>query len=129
MCKLCGRCNLRRHWNAWRCRTASSPFEYSLPIDIIPASSVMGDAGYGFQGHVVAQDKILEEDIHCQTPKHRLYRECVYRLGDGLVIDHLISNEAINSASGGPDELFCQLQKEGFGLERLRMKQSVGQFS
>ena len=26
VCKLCGRCNLRRHWDAWRCRTVGCPF-------------------------------------------------------------------------------------------------------
>ena len=129
VCKLCGRCNLRRHWDAWRCRTVGCPFEYRLPMDVIPASSVMGDAGYGFQGHGVTQDRILEPEIQCETRKHGLYRECVYQLGDGLVIAHLISNNIINSAPAGPDELFCRLQKEDFGLERLPMKQSVGQYS
>ena len=85
-------------------------------MDVIPASSVMSDAGYGFQGHGIAQDKILEPEIQCETRKHGLYRECVYQLGDGLVIAHLIPNDAINSATGGPDELFCQLQNEEFGL-------------
>ena len=129
VCKLCGRCNLRRHWDAWRCRTAGCPFKYSVPMDVIPASSVMGDAGYGFQGHGVTQDKILESEIQSETRKHGLYRERVYQLGDGLIIAHLISNDIINSASAGPDELFCQLQKGNFGLERLPMKQSVGQYS
>ena len=36
------------------------PFEYRLPMDVIPASSVMGDAGHGFQGRGVVQDKISE---------------------------------------------------------------------
>lgn len=98
-------------------------------MDVIPVSSVMGDAGYGFQGHGVAQDKILEAEIQCETRKHGLYRECVYQLGDGLVIAHFISNDIINSAPAGSDELFCRLQKEDFGLERLPMKQSVGQYS
>ena len=61
--KLWGWYNSRRHWGAWRCRTAGCPFEYRFPIDVIPGSSVMGDAGYGFQGHEVAQDKILEPEI------------------------------------------------------------------
>ena len=127
VCKLCGRCNLRRHWDAWKCRTEGCPFEHRLPMDVIPASSVMGDAGYGFQGHGVSQDKIMDPSIKCEVRKHGLYRECIYPLGDGLVISHLISNNVINSAPGGPDDLFCQLQRGGFGLERLPMKQSVGQ--
>ena len=43
-------------------------------MDVIPASSVMDDAGYGFQGHSVAQDKILEAEIQCQTRKYGLNR-------------------------------------------------------
>lgn len=129
VCKLCGRCNLRRHWDAWRCRTEGCPFEHKLPMDVIPASSVMGDAGYGFQGHGVSQDKVSEPSISCEIRKHGLYRESVYQLGDGLTISHLNANNVINSAPGGPDDLFCQLQKEDIGLERLPMKQSVGQCS
>ncbi|CAF9907780.1 MAG: hypothetical protein ALECFALPRED_003886 [Alectoria fallacina] len=125
VCKICGRCNLRQHWDAWRCRTEGCPFEHKLPMDVIPASSVMGDAGYGFQGHGVSQDKISEPSIICEIRKHGLYRECVYQLGDGLTITHLNSNNVINSAPGGPDDLFCQLQKDDVGLERLPMKQSV----
>ena len=98
-------------------------------MDVIPASSVTGDTGYGFQGHGVVQDKVLETSIQYEARKHGLYRECLYQLGDGLVIAHLISNNIINSAPAGPDELFCRLQKEDFGLERLPMKQSVGQYS
>ena len=129
VCKLCGRCNLRQHWDAWRCRTEGCPFEHKLSMDVIPASSVMGDAGCGFQGHGVSQDKVSEPSIICEIRKHGLYRECVYQLGDGLTITHLISNNVINSAPGGPDDLFCQLQTDDVGLERLPMKQSVGQCS
>ena len=128
VCTLCGRCNLRRHWDAWRCRTKGCPFQYSLPMEVIPASSVTGSVGYyGFQGHGIRQDKVLEPSIKCDIQKHGLFRECVYKLGDGLVISHLISNDVVNSAPGGPDNLFCQMQEENFGLERLPMKQSVGQ--
>ena len=129
VCKLCGRCNLRRHWDAWRCRTEGCPFEHSLPMEVIAASSVMGDAAYGFQGHGVSSDKVFEASIGCKVRKYGLYRESVYELDDGLIITHLNSNDAINGAPGGPDHLFCQLQKEDIGLERLPMKQSVGQYS
>ena len=129
VCELCGRCNLRQHWDAWRCRTKGCPFEHRLPMDVIAASSVAGDAGYGFQGHGVSQDIISEPSIKREVRKHGLYRECVYQLGNGLTITHLISNNAINSAPGGPDDLFCQLQIEDLGLERLPMKQSVGRYS
>ena len=98
-------------------------------MDVIPASSVAGDAGYGYQGHGVSQDIISEPSIKREVRKHGLYRECVYQLGNGLTITHLISNNAINGAPGGPDDLFCQLQTEDLGLERLPMKQSVGQYS
>lgn len=96
-------------------------------MDVIPASSVMGDTGYGFQGHGVTQDKVVEQSIKRDAQKHGLYRECVYELDHGLTISHLISNNIINNAPGGPDELFCQMQMEDFGLERLPMKSSVGQ--
>ena len=50
--------------------------------------------------------KDLGTAIQCETRKHELYRECLYQLGDGLVIAHLISNDIINSAPVGPDELW-----------------------
>ena len=129
VCNLCGRCNLRRHWDAWRCRTEGCPFEHRLPMEEISASSLTGNAGYGFQGHGITQDKILEPSIKREVRKHGLYRECIYQLGDGLTIAHLVSNDAINSAPGGPDDLFRQLQTQDHGLERLPMKRSVGQCS
>ena len=129
VCELCGRCNMRQYWDAWRCRTEGCPFEQKIPMDVIPASNVIGDAGYGYQGHGICHDKSFEESIVCNTRKLGLYRECVYQLGDGLTITHHISNNIINSASGGPDELFSQLQREDMGLERLRMKQCAGECS
>ena len=129
VCKLCGRCNLRRHWDAWRCRTEGCAFEHKLPMDVISASSLLSDGDPGSQGHGICQDKVLEQTISSSTQIHGLYRECVYQLGDGLVISHHISNNVINRAPGGPDELFYQLQKDDFGLERLPMKRSVGQCS
>ena len=122
-----GRCNLRRHRDAWRCRTAGCPFEYSLPMDLIPTSSVMGDrlsiqiqssngcypsvqcdgrCGLWLSRPWPRPRKDLGTAIQCETRKHELYRECLYQLGDGLVIAHLISNDIINSAPTGPDELW-----------------------
>lgn len=98
-------------------------------MDVIAASSVMGDEWYGFQGHGVPQNKVLEPSLECEVKKHGLYRENAYRLGDGLIIAHINSNNTINSAPGGPDELFKRLQVDNLGLERLPMKQSVGQCS
>ena len=126
VCKICGRCNLRRHWDAWRCRTKGCPFEYKLPMDVIPASSVMGDAFYGYQGHAVPGDKIFEPSIYREPGKCGLFRETVYQLGEGLSIAHLSSDNIINAAPGGADELFCDMQKGDLGLERLPMNTSVG---
>ena len=128
VCELCGRCNMRSHWDAWRCRTKGCPFEQKIPMDIISASSVMPEHEYGFQGHGVCQDKFSESSLSREVRKHGLYREIIYGLGNGLVIAHLISNNTVNSAPGGPDDLFCQMQKEDCGFERLPMKQSVGKY-
>lgn len=98
-------------------------------MDVIPASSVMGDTIYGYTGIGINHDNISEEIIECEERQHGFYRECVYQLGNGLTITHHISNNVINSAPGGPDDLFCQLQKEDMGLERLPMKQCVGKCS
>ena len=71
-------------------------------MEVIPASSVTGDAGYyGFQGHGIREDKVLEPSIQCDIQKHGLFRECVYKLGNGLVVSHLLSKDIINSAPGG----------------------------
>ena len=129
VCNLCGRCNMRRQWDAWRCRTKGCPFEHQLPLNVIPASSVLGDTIYGYTGHGLNHDDVSEESIECQELTYGFYRECVYQLGNGLTITHLISNNVINAAPNGPDDLFCQLQKEDMGLERLPMKQCVGEYS
>ena len=95
------------------------PLEHKLPMDIVLASSVIGDGAYGFQGLRLCRDKVSESTISRGVRKHGLYREVVCDLGNGFIISHLISN-------GEPDNMFHQMQKEDCGLERLPMKQSVG---
>ena len=108
VCKLCGRCNLRRHWDAWRCRTDGCPFEHKLPMDVIPASSVTGDTIYGYTGHGISHDDVSEEIVEGKEQLLGFYRECVCQLGNGLTITHHISNNVINSEAGGPDDLMVQ---------------------
>lgn len=93
-------------------------------MDVIPAASVMGDNWYGFQGYGVPRNKALESSLTCEIRKHDLYRKNLYRLGDGLIITHINSNNTINSAPRGPDELFHILRVDDLELERLPMKQS-----
>ena len=95
-------------------------------MDVISATSVMGDHGYGFQGHGVCIDKFADATISREVQMHGLYREIIYGLDKGLTISHLISNTIINGTPGGADDLFYQMQVEDCGLERLLMKQSVG---
>lgn len=85
-------------------------------MDVIQASSVMGDAGYGLQGHDIRQNTVLEPEIQSEIRKHGLNHECVYQLGHGLDIAHLVSNDFIDGAPAGLDELFCRLQKKDLRL-------------
>ena len=63
-------------------------------MDVIPASSVIRDAFYGYQGHAVPDDKDFEPNIHRKPGKCGLFRETVYQLGEGLSIAHLSSNKS-----------------------------------
>ena len=108
-------------------------------LDVISATSVMGDHGDGFQGHgvcidkfaeatvsrEVCQDKVVQANISRKVQMPGLYREIIYGLDEEPTIYQPTSNTMINSAPDGADDLFYQVQVEDCGLERLLMKQSV----
>lgn len=102
VCKVCGRCNLRRHWDPWRCRTEGCPSEYKLPMDVDPALSALGDAFYGYQGHAVPEDEVFGPSIHRETRQCGLFRETVYQLGEVLNIAYLSSNTCPRIRSSMP---------------------------
>ena len=128
VCTRCGRCNSRRDWDAWRCRSEGCDFEWRLPRDIIPASAVMGDLKFGFQGHAICDDEVLDSRIEITEERLGFWRVIRYEIMPGMVISHFCANDVINGKPGGADDIFGILQQGQLNLERQVMDSSVGKY-
>lgn len=128
VCRQCGACIPRRHWDAWKCQTIGCGFTYKVLGEPVSASAVAGDSCRKFDGPAMSEDKILGSTIKCHTEQHGLFRVSKYDLPEGCFVVHLHSNDTINRAPGGPDDLFWDLQRTDIGLTRHSMKQAVGLF-
>ena len=125
VCRNCAKCCARTHWDAWRCdNEAGCNFMYQIPRASLTILDVI-DPNQTFNGHAISADKTT--DIF--STEEEYYGFFYIRKYDmpglpGIQFTHFLSNNAINQAPGGPDDLFVALQEEEIGLRRYRMKTS-----
>ena len=118
VCPQCGRCNPRIDWDAWRCLACD--FILAPPREIIPASAVMGDQHYEYQGHAIFEDWFEDDTIVTyKSHEHGHYRIHIYELADGIQVSHAQSNGYLNDLPGGANDVFRGLQQANLGLRRL----------
>lgn len=127
VCPECGRCNSRKDWDAWRCETKGCEFVHKLPLDILSAADVADEWSEQFEGPAIPTDIFDEKLVKRTIERHGLYRIHTYELPSGDTITHFLPTGTVNKAPGGPNDLFRALQVVDIGLQRFRMKQSVGQ--
>lgn len=121
VCPDCGGCCQRRDWDAWRCQTVDCGFKLTLPREIIPASAVMGDLLYEYQGHAISEDWWLKEQITCEITTHGFYLIHTFHLPYGITVTHGHANAIINSQPGGANHVFRGLQQAELDLKRLNV--------
>ena len=129
VCPHCGRCNARRHWDAWRCQTEGCSFIRSLPHKMVYLNDVNNGLLDTFHGHAIPADTIEDPKITLKVVKHGFFRMHSYCLSPGSTISHFLSNEPINATPGGANDVFYALQKVDIGLQRFPMKSAVGGYS
>ncbi|KAI9676062.1 MAG: hypothetical protein M1817_000805 [Caeruleum heppii] len=75
-------------------------------------------------GHAIPQNefqKPITETIRL-TANYRIH---TYHLPECGTVTHFLANSVINSAPGGPDEMFLAMQREKIGLKRFPLKLSL----
>lgn len=126
VCPLCGRCVSRRHWDAWRCPTVGCGFIHKLQGEPLSALAVTEDLNNRFEGPAIPEDVMSHAMIKRTLGQHGLYRVHKYDFPFGCTASHIFSNDTINAAPGGSDEVFLGLQTENLGLRRFPLSSSVG---
>ncbi|GFF64652.1 hypothetical protein IFM60648_01339 [Aspergillus lentulus] len=134
VCPRCQKCISRKYWRGWKCTDelsqisrkgeTSCTFEKMLTVQPVSLRSVIDDFGLGPNKRACHFDpKFAVPDIDDETLFP--YRKLTYRIPGVGSITHFVANRIINSRSGGPNDLFRQLQVADFGLRRYPLQQSV----
>jgi hypothetical protein len=88
----------------------------------------MGDLKFGFQGHAICDDEVLDSRIEITEERLGFWRVIRYEIMPGMVISHFCANDVINGKPGGADDIFGILQQGQLNLERQVMDSSVGKY-
>ena len=127
VCRRCGRCNSRRHWDSWRCATARCGYVYQLPQPILSPQAVLDEHEVSYMGHAAPLDTYTLPVTLDPVQFSGEWRIHTYELCPGNVIVHFHANNAANSLTNGANDLFKALQKDNrMGLQRFPLKQHIG---
>ena len=129
VCPQCGRCNLRRRWEEWRCETKGCSFVYEVKQPILTHRAVMDGHAVAFTGHAPPKNIIEPPVTKKATEFVGGWRKTTYMMLPGNKIVHFQANERVNSVPGGAHDLFRAVQKDGVGLERFPMEVKMGKFT
>ena len=129
VCPSCGRCNSRKHWDAWQCETPGCGFVYKLKQPILSPRQVVDGHSVEYTGHALPMDVCSKNVTERPTKFIGDWRVNTYDLIDGNVVTHFQANKAINTAKGGAHDLFVSLQKDNcMGLQRFPKQQHTRMF-
>lgn len=121
VCPACGRCSIRVEWSHWTCQEPDCTKVYQLPKSIVEPRHLMdcfNPVDYGIFSH--PSDKYpgcdLEETINGNW---RNFHYTIPGIGrKDCWILHMASNRRIHEETGGPDDMFSDLQNIDIGLKR-----------
>ncbi|KAH7112820.1 hypothetical protein B0J11DRAFT_393581, partial [Dendryphion nanum] len=118
VCTDCGRCNSRLSWMGWECGNAACSFTRKPPHTLIPATTLREPF------FPLSSSPTLSRDLHAPNIQLHVSFKHGYRINrftipgiDGFVA-HLVANKPIVEESGGPNEMFEELQQNDIGLRR-----------
>ena len=127
VCPSCGRCNARRHWDAWYCETEGCGFEYCVRQPILTPRAVLGGHEVEYSGHAMPRDEYSDLIKAHRSDFQGNWRISTYELIDGNTVTHFQANKPVNDIPGGSSDLFRELQTDNvMGLQRFEMKQKIG---
>ena len=124
VCPKCGRCTAAKYWTYWLCGNPSCQHRVVLPQENITRSGLRSlanpiSAGYSFSKDVYT---LKDEDSHVRLTvsfvgNYRVQKYTIDGLPDAFIA-HMIANKTIVEETGGPDDMFMDLQNNEIGLER-----------
>jgi hypothetical protein len=122
VCPSCGRCGSRVDWSFWKCKNPDCQKMIKLPHNIIPAEATRDwfqPLGHGY----MPSFDLHHNSISLQIQFAHNYRVNIYTIPgiDGFVA-HMIANKTVVEESGGPDDMFVELQTADANLKRRDMK-------
>ncbi|MCJ1389057.1 hypothetical protein MMC18_001911 [Xylographa bjoerkii] len=127
VCRRCGRCTSRRHWDAWRCETENCGFVYTIPQPILSPRAVSDAHDVPFTGHAIPRDQIIAPVTMRPPQFDGAWRVHTYDLCPGNTVTHFHASETVNTLQGSANDLFKALQTNNcMGLQRFPMKMHTG---
>ena len=119
VCPSCGRCNSRISWLGWSCPCGWKKEPLHTLASALSIREPLWPLSYGYT---------QSRDTHSALVKVHVdfahgYRINRYTLpGINGFITHMIANRTVVSESGGPDDMFEELQREDIGLQRRSLQ-------
>ncbi|PPJ51243.1 hypothetical protein CBER1_08171 [Cercospora berteroae] len=114
-CPQCGRCNPRRLWRGWSCDNPQCSFSnFPKHIAVKPAMLHQPWDSTG-DGPTLSRNRYAKHlGVKVTVKHHKLGFKIFTYTFDGIngKLVHAVSNSKINSASGGPDEMFDAMQRQ-----------------
>ncbi|KAJ9666170.1 hypothetical protein H2201_003603 [Coniosporium apollinis] len=121
-CPQCGRCSSREAWIGWQCGNPACNFTHELPHALIPARA-LHDIYHPLSSSYAFSRDLHEPGITFQLEFANNYRRNRYVIpGVEDFVEHWIANKTVNEETGGPDDMWEELQTQDVGLRRRRLE-------
>lgn len=129
VCPDCGACSRRIQWEKWSCENPDCSWTLRAPPSVVSIAQATSNLD--------PEDKPVDGKMIPSTPGMPLgnnYSVVEYAIPgerdasgnhstNAGIIRHFIANDVINSQPNGPNDLYHQMQKGEFGLQRKPVRQ------
>ena len=125
-CPECGKCNARVKWEGWNCTGCG--FEHTPKITPLPAASVQDQNYPVTDAYPSSYDSALSH-VKLSVEFSHNYRWITYKFKvsateEGEVV-HGIANRVVREETGGPNEMWEDLQTNCHGLVRRELSNAL----
>ena len=125
-CPECGKCNARVKWEGWECTGCG--FEHMPKITPLPAASIQDQNYPVTDAYPSSYDSALSH-VKLSVEFSHNYRWITYRFKvsateEGEVV-HGIANRVVREETGGPNEMWEDLQTNCHGLVRRELSNAL----
>ncbi|KAF2834922.1 hypothetical protein M501DRAFT_943090 [Patellaria atrata CBS 101060] len=116
VCPECGCCIQRVEWARYKCENEHCSHVYETPHEVIQPEEVQKYYRPPTSYYAPSNDK-WGENVVWKLLFRDNYRINIFEV-EGGKIAHLIANSTVNEETGGPDDMFRELQEADMGAKR-----------